>query len=147
MYKFCNLFSGSSGNCSFIKTDHLNILVDFGISYKRTCEALASIGEDISNIDAIFITHEHSDHTKGLKTLLKNHDIPIYSNKKTLSELQKQAPLKSFKLFKNNENISLEDLTITPFSIYHDAADPVAYTFQQNRKKLSLCTDLRSCRQ
>lgn len=72
MFKFCNLYSGSSGNCSFIKTENTQILVDCGVSSKRIEEALSSIGESVDNINAIIISHEHSDHVKGLAAICKN---------------------------------------------------------------------------
>ena len=142
MLKFCNLYSGSSGNCSFIKTSHVNILVDFGLTYKKIAEGLNAIGEDISNIDAILITHEHSDHIKGLKVLLNNYDIPIYSNKKTYEALKHYTKIPTSKLFITDDRFEIGDLDITPFSISHDAADPVAYNFQNKSKKVTICTDI-----
>ena len=77
MFKFCNLYSGSSGNCSFVGTDNINILIDCGESQKKIKDALESIGQDISKIDAIIVTHEHSDHIKNLGAISKKYDIPV----------------------------------------------------------------------
>ena len=77
-YSVCSLYSGSKGNSVFIRSARARILIDAGKSAKALCNALSSIGEDISNIDAIFITHEHSDHVKALEVLLKKHLLPVF---------------------------------------------------------------------
>ena len=93
MFKFCNLYSGSSGNCSFIKTENTQILVDCGVSSKKIEEALSSIGESVDNINAIIISHEHSDHVKGIATICKKHNIPIYANTKTFEKIKRMFML------------------------------------------------------
>ena len=72
MFNFCNLYSGSSGNCSFVGTDNVNILIDCGESQKKINAGLESIGKSLSDIDAIIVTHEHSDHIKTLGAISKN---------------------------------------------------------------------------
>ena len=142
MFKFCNLYSGSSGNCSFIETDKTKILVDCGVSFKKIKEGLESINQDIHDIDAVLITHEHSDHIKGLGVLSKNIDVPIYANKKTLDEIEKKYFISSTKPFVTNELFEINDLKVLPFSIPHDAADPVGFTINHKNKKISLATDI-----
>ena len=88
MLKFCSLYSGSSGNCSFIQSENINILVDAGVSGKKIVDALASINVAIEDISAILITHEHSDHTQSIATLSKKYNIPVYANKKTWEAMQ-----------------------------------------------------------
>ena len=83
MLKFCSLYSGSSGNSSFIQSKDKKILVDAGISGKKIVDALASICVSIEEIDAIFITHEHTDHTQSIATLSQKYNIPVYANFKT----------------------------------------------------------------
>ena len=87
MLKFCSLFSGSSGNSLFVQSDQSKILIDCGASGKKICEALASINSSIEDIDAILITHEHSDHVQSLGLLSKKYNIPIYLNKETFEAL------------------------------------------------------------
>lgn len=142
MFKFCNLYSGSSGNCSFIETNKTKILVDCGVSYKKIKEGLEAIGQDIHDIDAILITHEHSDHIKGLGVLTKNIDAPIYANKKTLDEIEKKYFVSVAKPFKTNETFEIKDVKIYPFAIPHDAADPVGFTIDYKNTKISLATDI-----
>lgn len=142
MFKFCNLYSGSSGNCSFIETDSAKILIDCGTSSKKVQDALNSIGYTFDDIDAIIITHEHSDHIKGLGTTCKKFDIPVYANEKTYNEISKNFDIKTHKNFKNGENFEINDLTISPFSIPHDAADPCGFNLYYKSKKVSIATDL-----
>ena len=74
----CTLFSSSKGNCTYIRSGGDEFLIDAGVSAKRICDALQSIGTDIKNISAIFITHEHSDHIKGIRILASTYKIPVY---------------------------------------------------------------------
>ena len=78
--KFCSLYSGSSGNSIFIASENARILIDAGLPGKKIDEALKNIGEDPKNLDGIFVTHEHSDHIKGIGVLSRKYDIPIYTN-------------------------------------------------------------------
>ena len=81
--KFCSLYSGSSGNCIFVASDNAKVLIDAGLPGKKIDEALKHIGEEPGSIDGIFITHEHSDHIKGVGVLSRKYDIPIYANENT----------------------------------------------------------------
>ena len=83
MLKFCSLYSGSSGNCLYVSSNNTKILIDCGTSCKRICEGLASIDSSIEDIDAIFVTHEHSDHIQSLGMVSKKFNIPVYANMET----------------------------------------------------------------
>ena len=85
---FCSLYSGSSGNSMFITSDRAKILIDAGLPGKKIDEALKAIDEETKNIDGIFITHEHSDHIKGVGVLSRKYDIPIYANADTWSAME-----------------------------------------------------------
>ena len=87
MIKFCSLYSGSSGNSYYVNVDNNKILLDMGKSLKKISDALDNIGEKIENIDAILVTHEHSDHIQGLKMLCKKHDIKIYMTDKAKPDI------------------------------------------------------------
>ena len=78
MLKFCSLYSGSSGNCLFVSSNNTKVLIDCGTSCKKICDALASIDSSIEEIDAILVTHEHSDHVQSLGMVSKKYNIPIY---------------------------------------------------------------------
>ena len=142
MFKFCNLYSGSSGNCSFVESDNCKLLVDCGVSCKKIEEGLSLIGSSVSDLDGILITHEHLDHVKALQVLCKKYDVPIYANEKTFDNIKQIIPddLKIF--FKTNESFDLKDLKIFPFDIPHDAADPCGFSISQGDKKVSIATDV-----
>lgn len=145
MLNFCSLYSGSSGNSLFVGSQNANILVDAGVSAKKIVEGLNSINIDVSNIDAILVTHEHSDHIQGLGTLSKKYNIPVYANKKTwdaMSNKKDKICDCNMNFFNNNEDFEIADLIIHPFDIPHDAANPCGFNFTCNNDKLSIATDL-----
>ena len=144
MFKFCSLYSGSSGNCSLVQTDKTKLLIDAGESCKKITESLNLLNIDPSSIDAIIITHEHSDHTKGLGNFSKKFDIPVYANKETWNAMKSQQD----KISKNNINyfsfdkFKIKDLEIQPFPIPHDAANPCGFNLSKGKKKMSIVTDI-----
>ena len=145
MLKFCSLYSGSSGNSSFIQSENINILVDAGVSGKKIIDALASINIGIENISAILVTHEHSDHTQSIATLSKKYNIPVYANKKTWEAMQDKKEKMSkdnIMYFNNNKPFTLNDITILPFDIPHDAANPCGFTISDFNSKISIATDI-----
>ena len=146
MIKFCSLYSGSSGNCYYINIDGKRILLDVGKSLKKIREALEGLDENIENIDAILITHEHSDHIQGLKMLCKKHDINIYMTDKTKSEIQCLVDTineENIVTFKAGDKFDIGCANIKSVKISHDAIDPVMYTFKdKNDNKISIFTDV-----
>jgi phosphoribosyl 1,2-cyclic phosphodiesterase len=143
MKGFCTLASGSKGNSLYFGTDKSRILVDVGLSLKILKDRLESINVPIESIQAILITHEHSDHIKGLEQIVKQYDIPIIANHDTAKELVDLLSVKPrFKLFCTGEPFSLFDLSINSFSIQHDTVDPVGFVIQSDKMKLGVCTDL-----
>lgn len=149
MIKLYPLFSGSSGNMYLICSNNTSILIDIGVSFKQATLALKDIGQEITNISALFITHEHIDHTRGLCTLLKKNTIPIYSTCKTIEYLKKEQlkKLTNISTFLFNEveyekSITISDLYITPFKVSHDAVMPVGYTISDGEKTVTIATDL-----
>lgn len=142
MFKFCNLYSGSSGNCSYIESDNAKVLIDCGVSSKKAGEALQSLNVSFDEIDAILVTHEHSDHVKGLEVTCKKFNVPIYANEATFNNIKQNIPDESKKYFVNNDKFEIKDLEIFPFSIPHDAADPCGFNVINNDKKISVATDI-----
>ena len=145
MLKFCSLYSGSSGNSSLVQSKNINILIDAGVSGKKIVDALASINVGIENVSAILITHEHIDHTQSIATLSKKYDIPVYANKKTWEAMQNKKDKISDKnicYFNNNKTFTLNDITILPFDIPHDAANPCGFTISDSESKVSIATDI-----
>lgn len=143
MIGFCPLASGSKGNCVYLGLPKTKILIDIGISYKDVVARLGEIGVDISEIDAILITHEHMDHIEGLKTLIGKVEIPVFVNSETAKGIYLNLKvMPNFKIFTTDETFEFKDLVIHPFSIQHDTLDPVAFVIKAGEKKIGICTDL-----
>ena len=145
MLKFCSLYSGSSGNSLFVQSNNTKILIDCGTSAKKIENALESIDIDITDIDAILVTHEHSDHVQGLGTISKKHDIPVFANFETWNAMKTQKDKISnsnIKIFENDTEFQIGNLQIFPFSTPHDAANPCGFSICNGTKKISIATDL-----
>jgi len=143
MKGFCPLASGSKGNCTYIGTEQTKILLDAGLSGKAIVSKLAEINVDITEIDAIVVTHEHRDHIQGLRVLAYRMGIPIFANNETakgIVDTFHDCP--KFKIFATGETFEFGDIEFHPFSIQHDTLDPVAFTLKINSMKLGFCTDL-----
>lgn len=145
MMNFCSLYSGSSGNSLFLQTSNTKILIDAGLSSKKIEKALTDINVEPSSLDAILITHEHTDHVQGLGTFSKKFDLPVFVNQETLDAMPKQRDKiddKNIKKFKVYDKFSIGDLDINPFSIPHDAANPCGFNIFKEDKKISIATDI-----
>ena len=143
MIGFCPLASGSKGNCLYIGTEKTKLLIDAGVSIKVLEERLKLIGVNLHQIDAVIITHEHTDHIKGLERLTCKGQIPVFVNSDTacaITSYVKKTP--RFKIFSTGEYFSFGDIEILPFSIPHDAADPVGFTIHLEGLKIGICADL-----
>ena len=139
--------SGSSGNCIYVGSDTTHLLVDTGLSKKRTEEGLHNIDVSLGDIDGILITHEHSDHIGGLGVISRKYHIPIYGTKKTIDAILNTKSLGALEpeLFHPIEPDSafvLKDIKCNPMRISHDAADPVAYRFKCGNKQIAIATDM-----
>ncbi|WP_315117196.1 MBL fold metallo-hydrolase [uncultured Clostridium sp.] len=141
---FCSLYSGSSGNSIFVSSEKGKILIDAGLPGKSIEKALCSIGESPEEIDAILVTHEHSDHTKGVGVLSRKYNIPIYTHPHTWEAMMcsigkiKEDNIK----FIDSNNITIKDMEIMSYKIPHDAAYPQGYAVYHKGKKFCLATDL-----
>ena len=143
----CSIASGSSGNCIYTGTEKAGILIDAGISAKRIEQGLASIDRNIKEIKGIFVSHEHSDHIKGLGVLARKHHIPIYGTRGTIEAVKNTASLGAidedlYHIIQAEEDVVIDDLVVKPFRISHDAAEPVAYRMECGTKSAAVATDL-----
>ena len=146
---FCSLASGSSGNCYLIKNDNTVLLLDAGISFKAIKTGLESFGILPGDIDGILITHDHIDHVKGLRTLLKKTDCPLYASEGTLDAIvKKQSPLpyERFTEVRAGESFAVGGdgegaVKITPFGLSHDTEEPISFSFETGGKKAAVVTD------
>lgn len=145
--RLTTIASGSSGNCIYVGNEKAHILVDTGISKKRVEEGLRGLDLSPGDIDGIFITHEHSDHISGLGVLSRKYSIPVYGTKETLDAIRAYSSLgkMDFDLFTEIEpdsHININSLDIKPFSISHDAANPVAYRIEDDHTCVAVATDM-----
>ncbi|MBE6713682.1 MAG: MBL fold metallo-hydrolase [Ruminococcaceae bacterium] len=129
MIKIATLFSGSSGNCTLIKTECTAILIDAGRNCKAICTGLCSLGLSIEDIDAIFVTHEHKDHISALDVLMRKRPIPIHSTMPSSRELCKKADVAKCTCIHDSleYTVKVGDLTVTSFPLPHDSAAHVGY--------------------
>jgi len=139
----CPLASGSKGNAIYVASKNTKILFDAGISARVLRQRLLEIGVQLEEIQAIVVSHEHSDHIAGLKTLTCKLGIPILANAQTaeaiVEELQ-ECP--KCKIFTSGEPFEFGDLEILPFAVRHDAIEPVAFRVSAGDQTLAICTDL-----
>lgn len=142
MIETCSLASGSNGNSYFIKTGDQSFLVDAGISTKQICQRLEQIGHSITDINSIFISHEHTDHIRGLNILAKKYNTKIYMTQKTFENSNININPNLIHFIKADDTITIENTTIRSFSKCHDALDPCSYSFIYDNKKVSIITDI-----
>lgn len=145
--KLCSIASGSSGNCIYIGNNNTNLLIDAGISGKRIEKGLESIDVDPSTLDGILITHEHSDHVSGIGVMARRYGIPLYATAETINAILRiksigKIPEQLFQYVEPDTSFEINDMLVNPFSISHDACNPVCYTFKSDGHKIGIATDL-----
>lgn len=145
--KICSIASGSSGNCIYVGTEQTHILIDAGISGKRTEQGLNSVGLTMRDIDAIFITHEHSDHIGGLGVLSRKCEIPVYGTRGTIDAILNTKSIGNvnkelFYAIHPEKPFELKDIVMKPMKVSHDAAEAVAYRIYHGNRKIGVITDL-----
>ncbi len=140
---FLSLVSGSSGNCTLVSDGKTTLLADCGLSLKKLEEALSKVNLTPQDIDALLITHEHSDHIKGAGVVSRKYSLPIFATLKTHECMDiGNIDEKNIKYISPDIDFEIGSIGIKPFSIPHDAANPVGYNFFFGEKKLSLATDI-----
>ena len=139
------LASSSSGNCTLICSGRTRLLVDAGLSRKETFERIKALGVEPASLTAILITHEHSDHIAGLPVLAKKRNgvqLPIYISQLTAPAVPWGDCEPILETFQAGASFTIGDIDVTSFTIPHDAADPVGYSFRTEGIKISIATDL-----
>lgn len=154
MVRFCVLASGSAGNSAFLSTSRTRILIDAGLSVRELTKRLAAIGESPDDLDAVLITHEHSDHVSGLPRLVRSRKrkksakaLPVYLSRLTAphidwelsGELMDSPPVEQFQ---SGSAWIIGDIDVRSFTIPHDAVDPVGFTFEAEGVRIGIATDL-----
>lgn len=139
------LASSSSGNATYLETPQHRVLVDAGFSGKQLAALMAGIGRDLADVDSLFITHEHSDHIKGVGVLARRYpQLTIYANAATFAALPRgvgRLPEAQLRLIAPGETLSLTDLDVEAFAVSHDAASPQFYQFHHAGRRFAILTD------
>jgi phosphoribosyl 1,2-cyclic phosphodiesterase len=131
------LGSSSSGNSAVLRVGEKTILIDAGLSCKKLQLLLGNGGIALEELDAVFLTHEHNDHSAGIRGLSKFARLPIFANRDTTQAIQAKLPRRpNWKIFETGKPFSFESFEIHPFSVPHDAYDPVGFYFQWGRDDL-----------
>lgn len=145
--RLCSIASGSSGNCIYVGSEATHLLIDAGISGKKTESGLRELGLTLGDIDGILVTHEHADHISGLGVIARKYEIPVYATAGTIQAMRENAALgmleqELFHEIQEDRKFIIKDLTVNPLQISHDAAQPVGYRISYGTKKVAVCTDL-----
>ncbi len=140
---FCNLGSGSKGNCTYIQNNGKALLIDQGFSLKNLTSRMDEVNLSPANVSAIILTHEHSDHIKGAGIFARRHKIPIYMTKKTFQAIDPKKLTKvKVEFFTSGDTLSLQNIKIKTFHLPHDAADPIGIVASSGGRRLGIVTDL-----
>lgn len=146
--KLCSIASGSSGNCIYVGHASTHLLIDAGISGKKIEQGLLAVGVEPESLSGLLVTHEHSDHIQGIGVLARKYKIPIYGTVETFCAMKKgktnigKIDDALFQSIIPEESFSIGEIAVTPFSVSHDAANPVAYSFEAEGHKIGMATDL-----
>jgi len=142
--RVCVLASGSSGNCTYIGNGKTSVLLDAGLSARELSRRLDQIGVRIEEIHAVCLSHEHNDHTAGIRVLHRRHGIPVYANSGTVHALQRDDRIAgvNWQVFSTGSAFSIGDLSIEPFSVPHDAMDPVGFVVGSGGLRVGVVTDV-----
>ncbi len=145
--RLCSIASGSSGNCIYVGSEATHLLVDAGVSGKRTENGLNHLGITGKELDGILITHEHADHISGLGVMARKYGVPIYATRGTIEAIRNCGTIgriedSLFREVYEDTKLIIKDLTVNPMKISHDAAQPVAYRIAYGSRRVGICTDL-----
>jgi len=140
-----SLQSGSNGNCIYIETQSTRLLIDAGISARQATTRLAATGRDIRAVDALLVTHDHSDHTRSMGTYHRKFDIPVVVTQKTLEAIcsrSKQGRLSNIQPFISGESFQMGELAVESIRTPHDSVDGVAFVLDDGVSRIGIFTDL-----
>lgn len=143
--RICILGSGSSGNATLVVAGETRVLLDCGLSAKETIRRIASVGEDPARLDAVVVTHEHSDHARGLYALSRALDLPVYISDRTFDACrlgERAGRVRRGHAIRASEDFEIGSMLFSPFAIPHDAVDPLAFTVSAGGAKMGMAVDL-----
>jgi phosphoribosyl 1,2-cyclic phosphodiesterase len=141
--RVCILGSGSKGNCTYIESAEARILIDAGLSAREIERRLRQIDRSPETLDGVLISHEHNDHIQGVGVLARRYKVPVYANPATWQRAQHIVGVVGDRReFGTGTSFMLKDLVVDPFSLPHDADDPVAFRLSWRRRTMAIVTDL-----
>ena len=147
--RVCVLASGSAGNCTYIGSDRAALLIDAGLSGRETARRLGEIGADLAAVHAVCVSHEHDDHTAGLGVLHRKHGIPVYANSGTVEGLRGRVRSNgggiAWTIFSTGSAFEIAGFVVEPFSVPHDAMDPVGFVVRRDGFGIGVVTDIGVC--
>ena len=136
------LASGSSGNVVLLQTAETSVLIDIGLTAKRINGHLTTLDVEANSLAGVLLTHEHGDHTKGLRVFCANSSVPVFTNPLTADSLKRSGVVANWNFFASGAEFQIGDLRVLPFSVPHDAADPVGFVFRHAESSFAVLTDL-----
>jgi phosphoribosyl 1,2-cyclic phosphodiesterase len=143
-----SLNSGSNGNCYYIGNEHDAVLIDAGISCREIEKRMKRLGLSMERVRAIFVSHEHSDHIRGIPVLTHKYQLPVYITHNTLRQCRFSLHQQLIRTFTAHEEVSIGSLHITPFPKFHDAVDPHSFVISYHQLKVGVFTDIgKPCEQ
>lgn len=138
----CALASGSLGNCFYVGNGKGGVLVDAGISAKQICERMQERGLKPEKVKGIFVTHEHSDHVRGIDVFARRFRVPVFATRKTAQACFLCSDEQLIRGIRDTEEVKLAGMMIEAFGKFHEAVDPVSYTIAAGKKRVSVITDV-----
>lgn len=139
--KFAVLGSGSGGNAAVVDCHGVRLLLDAGLSAKQLVLRLQAVGIPPESLDGILLTHEHGDHTKGLRVFLKSYGVPVYGTHETLAMVRKTGTEARWRSFQAGESFQVSHLQIDPFATQHDAVNPVGFVLRHQDRAFGMLSD------
>ena len=140
--QICVLASGSSGNCTLVRSADTVLLIDGGLSARETGKRLESVGVSLDQVKGICISHEHSDHTAGVRVLQQRHGIPLFANRGTFEALDEELQRLQWQIFTTGCAFSVGTLRVEPFMVPHDANEPVGFIVGDGAQHIGVATDM-----
>lgn len=146
MLRFASLGSGSKGNATLVSEGRHRVLIDCGFSVTETVRRLARLGVEPQQLDAVFLTHEHSDHSSGVSALCRKYQLPLYTSWGTHAALQQRADVSLLQVFHIacGQEVRIGGMRIEPVTVPHDAREPLQFLIHSTQHKLGILTDLGS---
>ena len=142
MIQICAIASGSNGNCYYVGNEEEAVLVDAGISRRQILKRMKIKKLDIRKVKAVFISHEHADHMRGVRVLSDTHKIPVFFTEPTLKKARQQDRPENVKFFSPGDSVKIGEFTVHSFSKNHDAVDPVSFRISIDGKNIGVFTDI-----